>query len=378
MMFRLSEEYLNFRDGIRDFVDKHVRPKSMKLDETAEFPMDTYRMMGERGLFGLTVPKEYDGSGRDSLYLPIAVEEVAKGCASTGSILAAAELSIIPLLKFGTEKQKQKYVKPLVSGKKIGAFALTEPDAGSDAGNQSTTATLSGDEYVISGTKRYIFNGSKANTIVLFATVDKSKGPKGICAFIVESNYPGFRVSKIENKMGIRAADTAELTLENLRVPVENLLGKEGEGFKIALSTLDYGRIGIASQALGIAQAALDESIKHAKTRVQFGKPIGEFQAIQWMLAEVATDIDAARLLVYRAAIMMDTGERFSKEASMAKLFASQTATKATDYAVQIHGGSGYMKDCVIERLYRDTRITEIYEGTSEVQKMVIAGNLLR
>jgi butyryl-CoA dehydrogenase len=335
--------------------------------------------MAELGFLGLTAPEEYGGAGMDTVSYCIAIEEISKACAAT-AIVMAVQNSLVNyiLLKFGTDEQKDKYLRPLATGQKIGAFALTEPGAGTDAAAQQTTAVLQGDHYVINGTKHFITNGGFADIVLLFAMTDKSKGHRGISCFIVEKGTPGFSTGKHEHKMGIRASDTCELIFEDCKVPVANRLGQEGEGFKIAMMALDAGRIGVGAQAVGIAQAALEKAIAHAKTRVQFGQPIAQFQAIQFMLADMATQIEAARLLVYNAALKKDAGERFSKEASMAKLFASEVAGFVTTKAVQIHGGYGYMKEYPVERYFRDAKITEIYEGTSEVQRMVIASNLLK
>ncbi len=307
------------------------------------------------------------------------MEEVSRACAATGVVLSAhVSLGAHPFYQFGTLEQQARFLGPLAKGEKLGAFALTEPNAGTDAASQQTTAVLSGGEYVLNGTKIFITNGEVADTYIVFAMTDRSKGLKGISAFVVEKGTPGFTFGPQENKLGIRASSTTELIFEDCRIPTGNMLGKEGDGFKIAMQTLDGGRIGIAAQALGIAQAALDESVRYAKERQQFSKPIGTFQAIQWMIADMGTDIEAARLLVYRAAWLKDMRRPFSKEAAMAKLYASETAMKHTVKAIQVHGGYGYMKDYKVERLMRDAKITEIYEGTSEVQRMVISASLLK
>ena len=309
----------------------------------------------------------------------IAIEELSKACAST-AIVMAVQNSLVNygLTKFGTEEQKQKYLTKLVTGEWIGAFALTEPGAGSDAAAQRTTAVRDGDFYVLNGTKHFITNGGFADVVIVFAMTDKSRGSRGISAFIVEKTFPGFSVGKEENKMGIRGTNTSELIFEDCRVPAENLLGKEGQGFKIAMIALDAGRIGVGAQAVGIAQAAFEAAVEYAKTREQFGGPISRLQAIQWMIADMATRIEAARLLVYNAALKKDSGERFTKEAAMAKLYASETADFVVDRALQIHGGYGYMKEYPVERYYRDARITRIYEGTNEIQRLVIAHQVLR
>jgi butyryl-CoA dehydrogenase len=379
MDFSLTKEQEMIRKMVREFAEKEVAPIAAEIDETCEFPAETIKKMGKLGLMGMIVPKEWGGGGMDPVSYVIAVEEISRACASTGVAMSVNNSLVCDsILKFGTEAQKQKYLIPLAKGEKLGSFALTEPSAGTDAAAQQTTAVKDKDDYIINGSKIFITNGSKSDVVILFVMTDKSKGTRGISAFIVDSNTKGFSIGTIEDKMGIRGSIQAELVFEDMRIPSENLLGKEGAGFKIAMVSLDSGRIGIAAQALGIAQAALDESIKFAKEREQFGRPIAKFQAIQWMIANMATEIDAARLLVYRAAFVKGQGMRFSQEAAMAKLYASDVAVRVTRDAVQIHGGYGYTKDYTVERLYRDAKITEIYEGTSEVQKMVISGALLR
>jgi butyryl-CoA dehydrogenase len=327
---------------------------------------------------GLTVSEQYGGSAADTISYAIAIEELARACASTAIILAVQNsLVCAGIEKFGSEPQKQKYLPGLASGQKMGAFALTEPGAGCDAAAQATTAVRAGDHYIINGSKHFITNGGFADVIIVFAMTDKAQKSRGISAFIVEKGFPGYAVRKEEHKMGIRGSNTCELVFTDMRVPAANLIAGEGQGFKIALTMLDGGRIGVAAQAVGIAQAALDAAAKYSKERSQFGRPICEFQAIQWMLADMATRVEAARLLTYSAALKKQAGERYSKEASMAKLFASETAVWVVDRAMQIHGGYGYMKEYPIERYYRDAKLTEIYEGTSEVQRMVIARSVL-
>jgi len=364
---------------VRDFAEKDVAPLAAELDEKGEVPFENIKTMGRLGLLGLTAPEEYGGCGADTISYVIAIEELSKACAST-AIVMAVQNSLVNygLAKFGTEEQKQKYLTRLVTGEWIGAFALTEPGAGSDAAAQRTTAVRDGDDYVLNGSKCFITNGGFADVVIVFAMTDKSRGTRGISAFIVEKTFPGFSVGKEENKMGIRGTNTSELIFEDCRVPAENLLGKEGQGFKIAMVTLDAGRIGVGAQAVGIAQAAFEAAAEYAKTREQFGGPISRLQAIQWMIADMATRIEAARLLVYNAALKKDSGERFTKEAAMAKLYASETAAFVVDCALQIHGGYGYMKEYPVERYYRDARITRIYEGTSEIQRLVIANQVLR
>jgi butyryl-CoA dehydrogenase len=379
MDFNLTEEHQLIRSGVREFCQKYVEPVAEMTDSEAKFPADTVKKLAEQDWLGIPYPQEYGGAGSDYLSYIIVVEELSRACATTGFTLEChTSLACYPLFKFGTEEQKQKYLAPLCKGEMLGSFALTEPGAGTDAGAATTTAILQGDQWVINGSKIFISNAPVAGVIIVFAMSDKSKGTKGISAFIVPAGAPGLVIGKHLNKMGIRGSLTAEVFLKDCRIPKENLLGGEGQGFKIAMMTLDGGRIGIAAQALGIAQAALDESIRYSKERVQFGKPIATLQAIQWMVANMATEVEAARFLTYHAAWCYDQGLPYSKEAAMAKLFASETASRQTDRAVQVHGGIGYIRGTKVERLYRDAKITEIYEGTSEVMRMVIAGNLLR
>jgi len=379
MDFNLTEEHNLIRANVREFCQKYVEPVAEITDSEPRFPADTIKKLAEQDLLGIPYPQEYGGAGSDYLSYIIVIEELSRACATTGFTLEChTSLASYPLYKFGTEEQKKKYLVPLCKGEMLGSFALTEPGAGTDAAAGSTTAVLEGNEYVLNGSKIFISNAPVAGVIIVFAMTDKSKGTKGISAFIVPAGTPGLEIGKHLNKMGIRGSLTAEVFLKDCRIPKENLLGDEGQGFRIAMMTLDGGRIGIAAQALGIAQAALDESIKYSKDRVQFGKPIATFQAIQWMVANMATEVEASRFLTYHAAWCYDQGAPYSKEAAMAKLFASETASRQTDRAVQIHGGIGYIKGTKVERLYRDAKITEIYEGTSEVMRMVIAGNMLR
>jgi len=379
MDFDLTKDQEMIRKMVREFAETEIEPIAADIDETSEFPAETVKKMGELGLMGMTVPKEYGGSGVDSLSYIIALEEISRVCASHGVIMSVNNSLVCDILnKFGTEEQKQKYLIPLASGKKLGAFSMTEPSAGTDVSVYQTTAVKDSDDYIINGTKVFVTNGNVADVVILFVMTDPEKKHRGQSAFIVPTGTPGFSIGTIEDKMGIRGSQQAELVFEDARIPADNLLGSEGMGFKISMVGLDGGRIGISAQALGIAQAALDESIKFSKEREQFGRPIAKFQAIQWMIANMATEIDAARLLVYRAAFTKSQGKRFSTEAAMAKLYASDVAVRVTRDAVQIHGGYGYTKDYPVERLYRDAKITEIYEGTSEVQKMVISGTLLR
>ncbi|WP_258359889.1 acyl-CoA dehydrogenase [Moorella sulfitireducens (nom. illeg.)] len=379
MDFRLTEEQELLRNSVREFTQQYLEPIAGEIDEEGRYPAEVVAKLAEMDWMGIPYPQEYGGAGADYLSYCIVVEELSRACASTGIILSVhTSLASWPIFQFGTEEQKKKYLVPLCKGEKIGSFCLTEPGAGTDAAAGTTTAVLDGDEYVLNGTKHFITNGPVAGIYIVFAMTDKSKGAKGMSAFIVPREAPGLKVGKHENKMGIRASQTAEIILKDCRIPKENLLGQEGQGYRIAMQTLDGGRIGVAAQALGIAQAALDESVKYSKERVQFGKPISANQAIQWMIANMATDIAAARFLTYYAAWCKDQGLPYSKEAAMAKLFAAETASRHTSKAVQIHGGYGYIKGYKVERLMRDAKITEIYEGTSEVQRMVIAGNLLR
>ena len=379
MQLELNEQQKMIQKMVREFAEKEIAPVAAELDKKEEYPTKILEKMAKLGLLGSIIPTEYSGAGLDTISYAIIVEEVSKKCASTG-VITSVHNSLVawPIMHYGTEEQKKKYLPILAKGKEIGAFAGTEPNAGSDLGAMQTSAVLKGDKYIINGDKTFITSGSNAGIIIVFAVTEKSAGPKGISAFIVENTFKGYKVGSIYEKMGINASGTSELIFENMEVPKENLLGKEGEGFKIALGTLDGGRIGIAAQAVGIAQAALDESIEYSKQRQQFGKPIASKQAIQWMIADIATHIEASRFLVYNAAYVKDTGERFSKEAAMAKLFASETAVDTVIKAVQIHGGYGYTKEYTVERLFRDAKITEIYEGTSEVQRLVISGSLLR
>jgi len=379
MQLELNDQQKMIQKMVREFAEKEVGPIAAELDAKEEYPTKTLAKMAKLGLLGIIIPTEYGGAGLDTISYATVIEEISRKCASTGVVTSVHNsLTAGPIMKYGTEEQKKKYLPILAKGEKIGAFAATEPNAGSDLGAMQTTAIKKENKYIINGDKTFITSGTEAGIIIIFAVTDKSAGSKGISAFIVESDTKGYKVGSVFEKLGINASKTSELIFEDMEVPKENLLGKEGEGFKIALNTLDSGRIGIAAQAVGIAQAALDESIEYSKQRQQFGRAIAKFQAIQWMIADMATHIEAARYLVYNAAYQKDKGERFGKEAAMAKLFASETAVDVAIKAVQIHGGYGYTKEYTVERLFRDAKITEIYEGTSEVQKMVIAGSLLR
>ncbi|MCX7779523.1 MAG: acyl-CoA dehydrogenase [Negativicutes bacterium] len=379
MRFELTEEQKMVQKMVRDFAAAQVAPGAAERDEKEEFSRPLYDAMGELGLTGLFFPEKYGGADGDFLSYIIAVEEISRADDSVGTTLATSiSLCAGPIFYFGTEEQKQKYLVPMVKGQTLGAFALTEPNAGTDAAAQQTVAVPDGDHYRLSGSKIFITNAGSAETYIVFAMTDKSKGVKGISAFILEKGMPGFTFGKKEHKMGIRGSQTMELIFQDVKVPKENLLGKEGEGFKIAMSTLDAGRVGIAAQALGIAQAALDHAVKYSKERIQFGKPICANQAIAFMLADMATQVEAARLLTYRAAYLKDQGLPFSKEAAMAKMYASDVAMKVTTDAVQIFGGYGYSREYPVERLMRNAKITQIYEGTNQVQRMVISGAVLR
>ena len=378
MDFALSKEHEMARTLFRDFAVAEVKPLAQEVDETEEFPKVTVDKMRELGFLGIPIPKEYGGQGCDTLTYAMCVEELSKVCGTTGVIVSAhTSLCAEPIKKFGTEEQKQKFLIPLAKGEKIGAFGLTEPGAGTDASGQQTKAVLDGDDYIINGSKIFITNGKEADTYVIFAMTDKSKGTKGITAFILEKGTPGFTFGTKEKKMGIRGSSTYELIFTDCRVPKANMLGAEGKGFGIAMTTLDGGRIGIASQALGLAAGALEQTINYVKERKQFGRSIAKFQNTQFEIATMATKVEAARLLVYKAAMAKDTQKKCSVEAAMAKLYAAEVAMEVTTKAVQLHGGYGYTREYDVERMMRDAKITEIYEGTSEVQKMVISGALL-
>lgn len=379
MNFALSKEQELVRQMVREFAIDKVKPIAAEIDRTEEFPMENVKLMAKYGMMGIPFAKEYGGAGGDNLAYILAVEELSKVCGTTGVILSAhVSLCASLINQFGTEEQKQKYLPKLASGEMIGAFGLTEPGAGTDAAGQQTTAVLEGDHYVLNGSKIFITNGGVADVFVIFAMTDKSKGTKGISTFIVERSFKGFSSGKIEDKMGIRASSTTELIMEDCIVPKENLVGKEGKGFGIAMKTLDGGRIGIAAQALGIAEGAMEEAVNYMKERKQFGRSLTAFQGLQWYLAEMDVKIEAARHLVYKAAWLKDNGKPYSIDAARAKLFAAETAMEVTTKAVQLFGGYGYTKDYPVERMMRDAKITEIYEGTSEVQKMVISGSIVR
>ncbi|MGB8931793.1 MAG: acyl-CoA dehydrogenase [Anaeromyxobacteraceae bacterium] len=375
----LSEEQRQVLDLCRELAENELKPNARRWDAEHAFPAEAVKKLGELGLMGVAVPQEWGGAGMDALSYAVAMEEISRGCASTGVTMSVSNsLYCDPVMKYGTAAQKEAFLKPFASGKKLGCFALTEPMSGSDASEMMTVAVARGGEYVIDGAKNFITNGPQADAVLLFAVTDRTKGHKGISAFLVPSDAKGFSRGKPDEKVGIRASGTCSLFFQDCVIPASQRLGAEGEGFKIAMSTLDGGRIGIAAQALGIAQAAFDAAKGYAKERKAFGKPISDLQAIQFMLADMATELAAARLLIHRAARMKDRGVRHSAESAMAKLFASEAAGRVTTKAIQIHGGYGYMKDYDVERHWRDARITEIYEGTSEIQRLVIAGNVLK
>lgn len=377
MNLELTMEQKMIQKMVREFTENEVKPITAETDRTAQYPAETIDQLFRYGIMGMCVPKEYGGAGADVLSAALAVEELSKYCASTGDIVATHNgLCCDPILANGTEEQKQKYLPMLTTGRHVGAFALTEPNAGSDASKGQTVARLEGDHYVLNGSKIFITNGYVADIFVVFAMTDKSKGNHGISAFIVEKSFPGFSVGKHEVKMGLHGSPTAEIVFQDCIVPKENLLGQEGKGFKIAMQTLDGGRIGIAAQALGIAEGAMQEAIDYTKARVQFGKPISKFQNTQFVLADMAVGCEAGRFLIYDAAEKKQNGVRYTKEAAMAKLFCSEHANKTVTKALQALGGYGYTNDYPLERMMRDAKITEIYEGTSEVQRIVISGNM--
>lgn len=379
MNFQFTREQEFVRDMVKEFAKNEVKPLAAEIDQTERFPVETVKKMAKLSMMGIPFPVEFGGAGGDTLSYILAVEELSKVCGTTGVILSChTSLCASVVNQFGTPAQKEQYLIPLAKGEKLGAFGLTEPNAGTDAAGQQTVAVLDGDNYIINGSKIFITNGGAADVFIVFAMTDRSKGLKGISAFIVEKAFKGFSIGKVEDKLGIRASSTTELVFQDCIVPKANLIGQEGKGFGIAMKTLDGGRIGIAAQALGLAEGALEESIAYMKERKQFGKPLSAFQGLQWMIAEMDTKIEAARYLVYLAACNKDKGLPYSLEAARAKLFASEVAMEVTTKAVQIFGGYGYTKDYPVERMMRDAKITEIYEGTSQVQKMVIAGSVLK
>jgi len=378
MQVDLTDEQRMIQQVARDFAEKEVRPIAEAIDREARFPLATVRRMGELGLMGIAVPEAWEGSGGDTVAYAVALEEVSRGCASHGAIMSVNNsLYCEPVARFGTDEQKRRFLSPFAAGKKLGCFSLTEPEAGSDATNQSTLARRDGGAYVLEGRKIFVTNGREADAVLVFAQTDRAKAHHGISAFLVDKGTAGLTVVKTEEKLGIRASDTAELLFEGCRVPLDQRLGDEGQGFKIAMTTLDGGRIGIAAQAVGIAVAAYEAALTYARERKSFGVPIGQHQMVQWMLADMATGIEAARLLTLRAASLKDRGEAYGPQAAMAKLFASEMAMRVATDAVQIHGGYGFIKEYQVERHFRDAKITQIYEGTSQIQKLVIARHLL-
>jgi butyryl-CoA dehydrogenase len=379
MEIELTEEQTLLRDTVRRFAEQEVAPHAKEIDATGEFPLEFFHKAGELGLAGVYVPEEYGGAGMDTVAYCVAIEEISRVCASSGVILSVNNSLVCdPLLKFGSDEQKREFLTPVASGARLGCFALTEPEAGSDAGAVRTTARRDGSDYVLEGTKVFITNGTHADLALVFATVDPARQHKGITAFVVPCDAPGFSRGQHEYKLGVQASGTTQLFLDGVRVPASHRIGEEGEGFKIAMSTLDGGRVGIAAQAVGIAQGAFEAALGYARERRQFGRPIADFQAIQFYLADMAMEIDAARLLVFKAAWAKEHQKRFSLEAAQAKLFSSEMARRVTDRALQIHGGYGYTRDYDVERFFRDARITEIYEGTSEIQKLVISDWILK
>ncbi len=379
MDLALTEEQKLLRQTVREFAESEVKPLAKELDETGRFPRETFKKAAELGLTGVALPDQYGGAGFDHISYSIVIEEISRVCASTGVILSVQNsLYCDPIYRFGTDDQKKRLLVPFARGQKIGCYALTEPQAGSNAAALATKAVRKGEKYVVNGTKAWITNGGVADAAIVYVNTDPAKGEKGITALVIEKGTPGFKVGKEEKKLGINATACVELSFTDCEVPAANRVGNEGDGYKIALSTLDGGRIGIASQAVGIAQGAFEEALKYSQQRMAFGQLISNFQAIQFMLADMATEIDAARLLARKAAWKQDSGARFSMEAAIAKLFASEMATRVTHKAIQVHGGYGYSREYPVERMYRDARITEIYEGTSEIQRLVIAAWVLK
>jgi butyryl-CoA dehydrogenase len=378
MSYQLNDEQKMIQAMVRDLARDLIIPSAAERDRTKEFPAHIIKKMGELGLMGMSIPPEYNGAGVDTISYSVAVQEIGYACASTAVIMSVHNsVSCGPIYRFGSDFLKENYLKVLATGEKLGCFALTEPDAGSDPASQKSTAKRDGSTYILNGSKAWITSGKNSDIVVATAYTDRSKRHRGISAFVLEKGMPGFTVGPEEDKMGQRASDSTSLIFEDCRVPAENLLGDEGEGFVISMTALDEGRIGIASMSVGIAQASLDAALSYARQRKQFGSPIAKFQGIRWMIADMAVQIEAARLLTLNAAALKDKGERFTAEASMAKLFASETSNKVAYQALQIHGGYGYSKEYPIERYYRDARVTTIYEGTSEVQRIVIANNVI-
>ena len=379
MTFKLTEEQLMIQSMVRDLARSEFAPKAMERDKTKEFPADNLKKLGELGLMGMMVPSEYGGSGADSVSYVLALAEVAYACAATAVVMSVHNSIVCEsILRFGTEDQKKKYLQPLATGETLGAFALTEPNAGSDPSRQTTKAVFEGDSYILNGTKRFTTTGKNAGLVIVTAKTDEKARHKGISAFIIEQDTPGLTVGPLEDKMGLRASDTADLIFEDCRIPSENRLGNEGDGFLIAMTGLDGGRIGIAAQSLGVARAAFDAAVQYAREREQFGRAISKFQGLRWMIADMATEIEAARLMMLSAAEMKDNGENYTLQASMAKLFASEMVNRITAKAIQIHGGYGFTKEYPVERYYRDARVFTIYEGTSEIQRIVISNLVFR
>ncbi|MCP4367189.1 MAG: acyl-CoA dehydrogenase [Deltaproteobacteria bacterium] len=379
MSIKLTDEQIMIQTMVRDFSREVIAPAAAERDKTKEFPEDNLKQLGELGFMGMMVPPEYNGSGADTVSYVLALSEVAYSCASTAVVMSVHNSIVCEsILRSGTEDQKQRFLKPLATGEIIGAFALTEPNAGSDPVRQTTKAVRDGDSYILNGTKRFITTGKNAGVVIVTAKTDETKRHKGISAFLVKKGTPGFTTGPLEDKMGLRASDTVDLIFEDCRVPAENMLGKEGEGFKIAMKGLDGGRIGISAQSVGVAQAALDAAVQYAKEREQFGQPISRFQGLRWIAADMATEIEAARQLMLSASAMKDRGENYTAQASMAKLFSSEMVNRVTAKALQIHGGYGYIKEYPVERYYRDARVFTIYEGTSEIQRIVISNHVFK
>jgi butyryl-CoA dehydrogenase len=378
-LFSLTEDQELFRRTVREFAEREIAPVAAHYDEAEEYPAENVRKMAALGLMGLTTPEPYGGSGAGAMEYALAMEEVARADAAHSTILTVnVSLVTEPLAKLGSDEQRRRYLPPLCDGRMVGAYCLSEPSSGSDAANMDTRATRDGDYWVVNGTKNFITNGGVAGLYIVYVSTDASQGPRGVTAFLVEADRPGVRAGQKEPKLGIRASPTTQVHFEDCRVPSGNILGQEGQGFKIAMSTLDGGRIGIAAQAVGVAQAAFEAARDYARQRTAFGKPIADFQGLQWMLADMTTRIEAARLLTWQAAALKDVGRPYSLQASMAKLFASETAMWVTTRAIQIHGGYGYMRESAVQRYFRDAKITEIYEGTSEIQRLVISRHVLR
>ena len=379
MSIKLTDEQLMIQTMVRDFSREVIAPTAAERDRTKEFPGDNLRQLGELGFMGMMVPPEYNGSGADTISYVLALSEVAYSCASTAVVMSVHNSIVCEsILRYGTEDQKQRFLKVLATGETIGAFALTEPNAGSDPVRQTTKAVRDGDSYILNGTKRFITSGKNAGVIIVTAKTDDTQRHKGISAFLVKKGTPGFTIGQLEDKMGLRASDTVDLLFEDCRIPAEDRLGEEGEGFKIAMTGLDGGRIGISAQSVGVAQAALDAAIQYAKEREQFGQSISRFQGLRWIVADMATEIEAARQLMLSASAMKDRGENYTAQASMAKLFSSEMVNRVTAKALQIHGGYGYIKEYPVERYYRDARVFTIYEGTSEIQRIVISNHVFK